>query len=70
MGMYNKCSNCKYYHKLKHSFKQGMGFTETACCIVLTRCDEDVDEFDSFVVEVEPDDMCEMFTEREELHYD
>ena len=68
--MNKKCSKFKYYHKHKHSFKQGMGFTETACCIVLTRCDEDVDDFDSFVVEVEPDDLCEMFTEREGLHYD
>lgn len=66
--MNDKCSNCKYYHKLKHSFKQG--FTETACCIVLTRCDEDVDKFDSFVIEVEPDGMCEMFTKREGVHYD
>ena len=64
--MNDKCSNCKYYHKLKHSFRRGKGFTETACCIVLTRCDEDVDKFDSFVVEVEPDSMCEMFAEREE----
>lgn len=27
-------------------------------------------KFDSFVIEVEPDSMCEMFTEREGLHYD
>lgn len=63
--MNDKCSNCKYYHKLKHSFIQGQGFTETACCIVLTRCDEDVDKFDSFVIEVDPDSMCEVFTEAE-----
>lgn len=68
--MKDECSNCKYYHKLKHSFRQGKGFTETACCIALTRCDEDVDKFDSFVIEVEPDSMCEMFTEREESYHD
>lgn len=62
--MDKKCGNCKFYHKLKHTFIQGKGFTETACCIALTRCGEDVDDFSTFVIEVEPDDMCEIWTER------
>ena len=58
-----RCENCKYWHKLKYEFKTGDGFKESSCCIALTRLDEDIDEYDSFVVETNADDMCEMFTE-------
>ena len=61
----NKCENCKYFHELKHNFRRSEGFRTSSCCIALTRCEGDVDSYDSFVVEVDKDDMCEMFTERE-----
>ena len=57
-----KCKNCKYWHKLKYGFKTGKGFKESSCCIALTRLDEDVDTYESFVIETAEDDMCEMFT--------
>jgi len=51
------CVNCKHIRRLKHNFKQGAGFEESFCCVVF------VDE-DGYAVEVDKDDMCEMFTER------
>lgn len=58
------CKNCKYWHKLKYGFKTEKGFTESSCCIALTRLDENIDDYDSFVIETTENDMCEMFTER------
>lgn len=42
-------------------------FDSTSCCIAFTRlCDpcDDVDDYDSFVIETTENDTCEMFTER------
>lgn len=61
-----KCKKCKYFHKLKYGFKQFQGFKISSCCIALTRCDEDVDNYDSFVIETDENGMCEMFTERKD----
>ena len=62
--MDHKCANCKYFHRLKYGFEVGKGFKESSCCIALTRLDEDIDGYDSFVVETTGNNMCEMFTER------
>lgn len=53
--MNEQCSKCKYYRKLKHNFKRGTGFEESHACVVFA------DEGE--VMEVEPNSMCEMFTE-------
>ena len=60
----DKCVNCKYFHRLKCDFKTGWGFKESSCCIALTRCNEDIDDYDSFVVECRENDRCEMFSKR------
>ena len=60
-----RCENCKYWHKLKYGFKTRIGFQESSCCIALTRLYEDIDEYDSFIIETNADDMCEMFTRKE-----
>jgi len=65
--MDEKCTNCKYFHRLKYGFEVGTGFKESSCCIAFTRlCDlrDSIDDYDSFVVECEENDRCEMFTER------
>ena len=59
-----KCKNCKYYHELKYGFEQFKGFKTSSCCIALTRCDEDVDSYNSFVIETSENSVCEMFTEK------
>ena len=56
-----KCKNCKYFHKLKQKFQVHKGYSESSCCIALTRQNESPDDYDSFVVETNEDDMCEMF---------
>lgn len=62
-----RCENCKYWHRLKYGFKTGDGFKESSCCIAWTRLDKGIDEYDSFVVETNADDMCEMFHEKGEV---
>lgn len=67
--MDDRCINCKYFHQLKHDFETGKGFKETSCCIAFTRlCDsrDNIDDYDSFVVEVTENDTCEMFTKRKD----
>jgi len=54
-----RCELCKYYHTLKHNFRQGVGFEESHCCTIFH------DNPDGFVVEVEPGSRCEMFTRME-----
>ena len=61
--MPERCANCKYFHKLKHNFAKGKGFQITSCCIILTQIGEDCDNYDSFVIEVNEDSKCEMYTE-------
>lgn len=60
--MKNTCMNCKYFHKLKYGFEVDKGYKESSCCIALTRLYEDIDGYNSFVVECDEDDCCEMFT--------
>lgn len=60
-----KCKNCKYFRKLKHSFKVGKGYDNSSCCVLFTKDPKDGDEYDSFVVEVTPDSICEMFVRRQ-----
>ena len=52
------CEKCKYYRVLEHNFKQGKGFEMSHACVLLS------DEYDSSVLEVSPQDMCEMLTEK------
>lgn len=52
------CGSCEHIRTLKHNFKQGAGFEESFCCAVFAN------QKDGFVLEVDKDDMCEMFTER------
>ena len=59
------CGNCKFFHKLKYGFKVHSGFKESSCCIALTRCEDDIDNYEAFVVETTEGDTCEMFTERD-----
>lgn len=73
------CENCKFYARLKISKRYVKGlsshgcvygwtvgksnlgkFDETHCCLMFVKT-----ENEPYVLEVEPTDMCEMFTERE-----
>lgn len=56
------CKECKYFHRLKYNFIPHKGFTESTCCIALTRCTEGADSFDAFVLETNENGNCEMFT--------
>lgn len=62
-----KCSECLFYHRLKHNFIKGKGYIESKCCTVWV--DYDLEHPDtiksSFVLEVHPDDFCEMFQRRD-----
>ena len=55
------CANCRYLRRLKHNFKREMGFEESYCCSVWLRDPNDIKS--TWVQEVSPNDMCEMFTE-------
>lgn len=55
--MTDRCKNCKYFHPLKHNFKQGQGFEQSHACNVLLYMDGD-----GWIQEVTEDSMCEMFT--------
>lgn len=54
-----RCGNCKYFYRLKHNFKTGRGFEDAYACIVRMRSD-------GWVQEVRLDDMCGMFTRKED----
>ena len=53
-----RCQNCKYFRDLKHNFKTGQGFEKSHACVVWEYCDDSV----GWIQQVDPDDMCEMFT--------
>ena len=57
------CENCEFYHRLKHNFDCDVGFHESHCCDVLMHID---DGGEGRIQEVEPYNMCEMFSERDE----
>lgn len=52
-----RCETCKYYRRLKHNFKHGKGFDESYACVVF------VNDPHAFVLEVNANDMCEMYSE-------
>lgn len=55
------CENCKFYRDLKidkHDPKLTL-YEERKCCIMLA-----VTEPDGFVLEVEPDSVCEVFSNK------
>ena len=60
------CEKCKFYHRLKHNFKKGVGFKESHCCDVLFHidCKNESDYQNSWIQEVTPDSKCEMFVAR------
>ena len=53
-----KCYKCKYYRQLKHNYEKYVGYEYSKCCVVVA------DKPDSYVVEVNPNDCCEMFLEK------
>lgn len=55
------CENCKYYRRLKHNFKQYVGFSDSHCCVLFS--DDFSDDYNGFIVEVDPVDCCESFTQ-------
>ena len=57
--MQARCELCKYYRQLKHNFRRGIGWELSHVCVLY------VDDADSFLLEVSPNEMCEVFTERE-----
>lgn len=59
--MTDRCKNCKYFHLLKHNFKQGQGFEQSYACDVLLH----IGEGDGWIQEVDRDGHCEVFTEKE-----
>ena len=58
------CKNCKFFRKLKHNFKTGEGFQESYCCIIWEYID-DCDVVNTWIQEVGPLSMCEMFTAKD-----
>ena len=60
IGETERCENCEHYIRLKHNFKQGVGHEESHACVIFAK------DKDAFIVEVTPNDMCEMFTEKKE----
>ena len=52
------CAKCRYYHRLKHNFKVGVGFEESYCCDVLMHLP---DTHEPWIQEVTPNGMCEMY---------
>ena len=57
-----KCSNCKYYHMLKHNRVIGKRHEISHCCDVLLHIEKE--DAHTFILEVSPDDVCEMYKER------
>jgi hypothetical protein len=60
-----KCSNCQYYHNLKHNFKVGQGFEESHCCDVIMYLPDSkahIDNTKPWITETEPNSICEMFS--------
>lgn len=50
-----RCERCKHATRLKHNFQVGIGFEESFCCTLFAK------EKDGFVLQVELNDMCEMY---------
>ena len=68
------CENCRFFHRLKHNFERGKGFTEAHCCDVIMHLPNEKSFIEGtvepWIQEVKADDMCEMFTEKEELDHE
>lgn len=60
--MEEKCSNCQYYHMLKHNRVVGKRYEVSHCCDALLHIDKK--DAHTFIIEVSPDDMCELYKER------
>ena len=56
------CENCMYFHRLKHNFRQGIGFELGNCCDVLMHLD---DGEEGWIQQVPYSGMCEMFKGKE-----
>ena len=55
--MEERCELCKHYYKLEHNFRQYKGFEKGYCCTVF------YPDPGGWILEVEPNGMCEMFEE-------
>lgn len=55
------CAKCRYIHRLKHNFEQGVGFKESFACDVLVNIK---DGEPGWIQETEPYSRCEMFEEK------
>lgn len=49
------CKNCKYMTSLKHNFTVGKGLEDSFCCTIFAK------EKNGFVLQVELNDICEMY---------
>ena len=58
------CRNCSYMRDLKHDFVLGVGYKESACCVV-----DALSNKDNYVKEVKLNDTCSEFSKRS-LKYD
>lgn len=50
------CKDCNSCRRLEHNFKVGKGYEESLACVLLH----------DLIVETSADDMCEMFTPKEQ----
>ena len=57
-----RCENCKFFHTLEYGFEVNKGFKYSNCCTVLIQIAKDGEN--PFVTEVQPNDRCEMFTNK------
>lgn len=64
--MVSTCKDCKFFHRLKlfKSKQPPIEFENRSCCVMLPSTEPG---YDSFVLEVEGDYMCEEWTAKENI---
>ena len=65
-----RCENCIFFHMLKHNFERGKGFQHSHCCTVWVEYDLARGEYSdaTWIQQVSPDGMCEMFCDKEKAN--
>ena len=60
------CEKCKFSRRLKHNFKEGVGFELDYCCVVWEYLSDQKNEplEKTMVIQVSKEDCCELFYSR------
>lgn len=59
-----KCSECLFFHPLKHNYTQKEGFEESYCCDALLHAKDRKSSEKPWIQQVSLDGWCEMFAKR------